>query len=510
MKKRTTLDYNLVHGFCQQYLMQSFDDPQPTPDCHLEWWKIMCSSAKRVAIAAPRGHAKSTAISFVFVLACLLFRFRRYVLIISDTSGQAEEFLGDIRRELEENDELIAIFGITFPVGEKNNTTDLVVSMQPAGQPKPWLFRISARGSGKSLRGIKWRGMRPDLVVGDDLENDEMVESDERREKFRKWFNNALLQVGSKSCIFRLVGTILHFDSLLERRMPNPRDPDTVVEDIREYSTKTNRSWVSVKYRAHNPDFSEMLWPEQWPKERLMEERQNYIDDGAPEGYAQEYLNNPLAIENALFRKDDMIPFQDANNGSLWNYYCGVDLAISKADKAAYSVFSVIGFNHDGVARVFHVERGRWDSLELIDKFFEVHGMFNDITFFVEKENIARTLGPILYNEMDRRDEYLLMVDDLVPTKDKRQRSAAMQARVRARRVEFDHEAPWFHDLLTEFCQFDAGQFMDQVDACGIVFLAMNKTNEALTEEEWEEEEYEYDLEQSLADLDGRSRITGY
>lgn len=504
---------HLINGFTQEFLHRNFDDPVETPDCHMEWWGLMCNPHPRVAIAAPRGHAKSTAISFSFALAATLFRFRKYVLIVSDTSSQAEEFLGDIRRELEENEELITLFGVTFPDGEKNNQQDLVVALQPPGQKKPHYFRISARGSGKSLRGLKWRGMRPDLVLGDDLENDEMVENDERREKFRKWFNNALLQVISKRGLVRIVGTILHFDSLLERKMPKLQHPDTVITPLKIYSNKEKASWLSIKYMAHDGDdpriAEEFLWPEQWSQERLADKQLDYIDDGDPEGYAQEYLNNPLAASTALFKKENMIGFSEEQNGSLWNYYCGVDLAISTKDKRAYTVFSIVGINHSGMARVFDVHRFRGDSLEIIEKFFEVASVYTDITFIVEKENIARVLGPILYKEMELRDKYLL-IEEEVPSKDKRQRSASYQARVKAKRIEFNTESDWWPAFLTEHLQFDKGQYMDQVDATGIIFMAINKLYEAPTVDEAEEDEWDADYDDYLSEYDGRSSITGY
>jgi hypothetical protein len=135
------------------------------------------------------------------------------------------------------------------------------------------------------VRGLKWRGKRPDLIVGDDLENDEIVMNPERREKFRRWFMNALIPCGSDNCWIRIVGTILHLDSMLQR----------LIED---------NTWTHFFYQAHNPDFSEILWPEQFSRERLEKIRAGYQEQNDLDGYSQEYLNRPVASGNAFFNPD--------------------------------------------------------------------------------------------------------------------------------------------------------------------------------------------------------------
>ena len=103
---------DVIEGFVGGCLAKNFHHQVASPICHKEWWELCCSDDKYVAIAAPRGHAKSTAITFAYVLACVLFRERNYVVIISDTEGQATLFLNDIKRELVENEDIIQLFGI--------------------------------------------------------------------------------------------------------------------------------------------------------------------------------------------------------------------------------------------------------------------------------------------------------------------------------------------------------------------------------------------------------------
>ena len=191
-----------IYGFTNTLLLPRFDNPKPTPDFHWQLWDLVTRDEPRVAVAAPRGHAKSTAVTHSFGLAAVLFRERDFVLIVSDTEGQAVLFLADIKKELQENEELIAAFGVKKFV--KDTEADIIVEFHDGAQ-----FRIVAKGSEQKVRGLKWRNKRPNLIICDDLENDEIVMNEDRRLKFRTWFFNALLPAGSDDCLVRVVGTIL-------------------------------------------------------------------------------------------------------------------------------------------------------------------------------------------------------------------------------------------------------------------------------------------------------------
>ena len=207
------LSAEVLEGFVNSVLRKNFDDPADNAEFHREIWQLVCSDNTKVAIAAPRNHAKSTVVTHAYVLASVLFREQSYVIIASDTVGQSVQFLGDIKKELMENDDLRNLFGVKEFI--KDTEDDLICNMDDGH-----LFRIQAKGSEQKLRGLKWKSRRPGLIVGDDMENDEIVMNRDRRLKFKRWFYGALLPALSDKGKIRLVGTILHLDSLLENLMP--------------------------------------------------------------------------------------------------------------------------------------------------------------------------------------------------------------------------------------------------------------------------------------------------
>ena len=494
-----------IYGFTTSLLLSRFDNPKPTPSFHKELWELVCRPEPKVAIAAPRGHAKSTAITHSYTLASVLFRKARFVLVVSDTEGQAVQFLGDIKRELTENDDLINLFGIKRRL-IKDTESVVIAEFEDGTQ-----FRIDAKGSEQKLRGTKWRNTRPDLIVGDDLENDEIVLNEERRDKFRRWFFNALLPAGGDHCKVRVVGTILHMDSLLERLMPPWGGEHTETDGIKfwldeEYREREETPWLSVRYQAHSPDFTQMLWPEKFSQKRLQSIRLDYVQQGFPEGYSQEYLNYPIDEENAYFQGDDFLPIKDYEENL--EYYVGCDFAISEKERAAFTVMVVAGVNPNGKLKVVDVRRFRGDSLEIVEELFVLQQRYEPELFVIEKENIARSIGPFLNQEMLKRGIYLT-IDDPTPSQDKMKRAQSIRARMRAGQIEFDKEAHWYHTFYTELTQFPKSQYKDQVDAFANIGMALDKIVDAATPQELEDQYWEEEEAYSMMDM-GQNPITGY
>ena len=165
----------------------------------------------RRAIAAPRGHAKSTNFTFKDTLHAILYEYKHYPIILSDSSDQAEGFLTDIKTELEENGNILEDFGNlkgkVWKSGVILTSTDI---------------KLEAIGSGKKIRGRRHRNWRPDLIVMDDIENDENVNTPDQRKKLENWFYKAVSKAGDTYTDIVYIGTILHYDSLLSKVLKNP------------------------------------------------------------------------------------------------------------------------------------------------------------------------------------------------------------------------------------------------------------------------------------------------
>lgn len=489
-----------VHGFTAAVLAARFDDPKPIPDFHDEMWAECCSDAPRVALAAPRGTAKSTAITFAYVLAEICFRQAGHVMIVSSNEEIASLFVKDIATEFHENQLLAETFG--FKRFQKESETEIIGVFDDGTK-----FRVIAKGAGQRMRGIKWDRKRPDLVVIDDLEDDEAVMNKTRRDKLKRWFYGAVIPILKDGGKIRMVGTIVHMDSLLEGLMPHPKDPHTVDTPLRVYSTKKNPTWSAKKYRAHNHDFSKLLWPEQLSKKKLLQIRQDFAERGLLDVYSQEYLNNPIDDTTAFFQDADFIEAPEEKQGRPKVYYAGVDFAISQNERSDYTAMVVVSVDDTGQMEVEDVRRGRWDSLQIFDEMFELQQRYDISLWVAESGQIQKSLGPFLFDEMRKRRVFM-PIEVVTVTKDKESRARSIQARMRAKAVWFDKNKHWYPDFHEELRRFPKGMHDDQVDAFAHIGARLSDMVESQSLQEMEDEDYEDEIESHLED--GRSQICGY
>lgn len=512
------LSAEVIEGFVKSLLWNSFSGPTTIPQFHRDLWELCCSDAPLVAIAAPRGHAKSTAVSFSYVLAAALFRQSKYILLISDTEGQAVQFLADIKKELLLNEDLRALFGVKE--FEKDAEADVIVRHDDG-----YCFRITAKGSEQRVRGLKWNGQRPDLIIGDDLENDEIVMNDQRREKFRKWMTKAVLPSRDpKRGKVRIVGTILHLDAFLARVVPLEGFNGSLTRGLK--TTKINQKgiWKGVLYRAHLGDTphdikdeeKEILWYPRFTKSHLVQEFEAKKEMGEQDAYAQEYLNKPMDESQALFRKGDFVEatseelLKIANGLKPLLYYIGADLAITQDQKSDYTVFHVVGIDDQGM--MYHVDtiRDRMTGPQIVNLMLQLQQRYNPQWFAVEKEQIARTLMAYIHQAMMETGTYMNFVPDLTAHTDKRARAQSIISRFRAKGIRFDKQAAYYPTLEAELLTFDRGIKDDQVDAYSVIGLALNKMNRSLSLEQMVEDDIIEQEREHLIGFDGRSQWCGY
>ena len=302
----------------------------------------------------------------------------------------------------------------------------------------------------------------------------------------------------------------MNADDILESLMPNEWSSTTVVEPLRIYSKVRTSMWRTLKYRAHDETFTNILWPEMHSKEALMELRKELTQQGIPEVYSCEMLCQPVDDSIRFFKKADLLDLREEDRKKDVSYYVSIDLAISQADKSDWSVFIIGGMDSDGVLQVRNVIRDRMDGLSIAQTMISLQRIYNPVAFGIEEGQISKSIGPFLNRMMVESNVYL-SVYPLRPHKtDKITRARSIQARMRAGAVKFDKGADWYPVLEHEVLQFPRGKHDDQVDGLSYLGLIIDKMFEGRTTDEIVDEEYNEDLEHSELGSQGRCATTGY
>lgn len=260
-----------------------------------------------LAIAAPRGEAKSTLVSQLYNLWKIVRGITKYSLIVMDSLDQAYPMLEAIKAELEFNPRLKSDFPDVAGVGRVWQAGTIVTKNG---------IKVQVAGAGKKLRGLRHGPYRPDTATLDDIENDENVRNPEQRDKLNSWLTKTIMPLGAAGEKFDIIyiGTILHYDSVLNR-------------------TLNNAGWESARFKAiiQMPE-NMALWDE-WEclyKSKQIDEANEFyakhkkkMDKGAVvswqarpilalmkirardghEAFDSEYQNDPTAGDDAPFAK---------------------------------------------------------------------------------------------------------------------------------------------------------------------------------------------------------------
>lgn len=234
--------------------------------------KILKNRNLKAGFMWHRGAAKSTNMD-VFVPMWLMIQERREInvmVLVGKSEDNAKTLLGDIQAELQYNQRYIADFGEQYNAGSWEEG-EFVTRSEVA---------FFARGRGQSPRGLRYRSHRPDYVVIDDLDDDELVESPARVSKLFDWVRSALFGTldGGRGRFF-MVGNLIAKNSVLAKWC--------------EIKT-VHVTRVNIYDRA-----GKISWAAKWtPDEvRQLEAVAGY------RAFQKEYMNNPI-IEGAVFKNE--------------------------------------------------------------------------------------------------------------------------------------------------------------------------------------------------------------
>lgn len=387
-----------------------------------------------IAIAAPRGSAKTQIMNMILPLWCAAFELKKYIIIMSETSRLAEASLESIKSELTTN-ELLAEH---FPhlVGEGKTWRKEVIDTCND-------VRIIAVGSGKQVRGSQKKGgARPDLFLGDDLESDEMVRTKKRRDDLEEFFRKAVMGMEGASDTKMdaiVTGTILHPHSLLSKLLDPKIFPgweSYKYQAVYEFSNSPLwKTWehMFVNYedevreetaykffKAHEKEMlagTKVLWPEGDGYYKLMV----YKIKAGLKAFHSEKMNNPIDPSQTLFDPDKIVYFdrRDIDLDKL-NIYGAIDPASGDAKRQG-DLSAIVTLGRDpksGIIYVLDVMAAPKGPSYCIKYISRIHELYDYQKFGVDQDAL-KMLKDFIEKEVPSLQGKLVLYD-LRISKDKR------------------------------------------------------------------------------------------
>ncbi|MEH7381765.1 hypothetical protein V7138_14980 [Bacillus sp. JJ1533] len=493
------------------------ESPEVAADFHKEICSIIDNVSNveknaKVAVAAPRGHAKSSYLSKANPIREIVFRKRKFIVLISETPKVAKGILDWISWQLKSNKKLRQDFGeLLSPkqqINVRDNQEEFITWEDEGNDSKKLLSYLVSASTNQAIRGLNWNGSRPDYIVLDDLEGiHSNAGTAEQRAKLKDWFASDVIPLGdAKGLItsFIYMGTIVHQDSLLNnvinenpdfksikyKAIIDPPEKQELWEQCRSIYldkdlTKEERKQQAITFYELNQ--SEMdkgvkvLWKEAQSIFKLMKWKWDY----GSKAFNTEYQNEPRDEESQIFNAEAFSYFTDADlvNQPL-DFYTFWDVALGKNLKRTdYNAIVTIAKNRrTGVLYIVDAWASKCKLNEALKIAVEKIEMYSPKIFGVETIGMAHDVPSQLRDALRKKGIYSARIKAVTSheIKKKEDRIAALEPLVESGFLLFKKtNQALLHEQLEQFPGGTNDDLPDGLSAC--VSLAGGMKRKRLT-----------------------------
>jgi phage terminase large subunit-like protein len=243
------------------------------------------TSYRYFGVMCHRHWAKSTFLSYTDPVHQICYNSEaspRFIVIISETQGQAINHVERIKYTIEYNERIIEFFGDKSK-GRKWGSKEIVTRNN---------VRVAALGTGQRPRGlIEVGGMRPTRTIVDDFESKENAATPDARRENLNW----------------LYAVVLPFKDSEIGQVYLTQSP--ISNDCAIFKVMDDPEWRCLKvpiYTINDQGQIMLSWPDLWSWDRIQAEKRTYSNQGLVGLFDQEYLLIPYKGEMAGITRDDI------------------------------------------------------------------------------------------------------------------------------------------------------------------------------------------------------------
>lgn len=398
-----------------------------------------------------RGHAKSTHISLLIPLWLALQETPdiHVMILVSKSEDAADRLLGDLQAELQYNNLLIRDFGPQIVDGSwtdgefKTKSGCLFISL----------------GRGQTPRGIKDRGLRPDYVIIDDIDDDELVRNPRRVGEVFDWCLSALIgAMDMGRGRFILVGNRIGKDSVLSRMVERPGTYHTIVNAIATDGLPC------------------------WREKYSLEEIKSMRDFMGERRFQKEYMNNPIN-EGAVFTRKNirfgkMLPLKEYRQ-----LICYTDPSFKASTSNDYKATMLVGITKNGEFHVIKAYADQTSVANLVRWHYDIEAFVAGrvpVLYYMESNFIQDLIVQEFKAVGDELGHHIPVLGDSRKKPDKFARIEAMQPLFERSLVilnEDEAKAPGMLQLIDQLLMFEKGSKAhdDAPDALEGAIFMLNK-----------------------------------
>lgn len=424
----------------------------PVPEFHERTWAYLISLIiEQVALALPRGHAKTT-LAKLAVVWFFLFTPFRFCVYISNTHAVAAEACRDIMNYIR-SDNFVSVFGaVQFEVmqDQKGFYKFRLHYIDETGNVREKYCILKALGAGQQIRGLNIDNTRPELAICDDLEDQDNTATPVLIKKLAQWFFGAFFKAMS-----RRRRKVIYIGNMLSNR------------SLLYHFCEKSDDWHSLRYGCILSD-GNPLWSDLWPIEKIKADFEEYRKLNLLPLWFAEMMNLPVAEGNLLIESDD-IPYAPAIvPGEQEAAFISIDPAISEKTWADDRAIVAHALNRNGFWQIADYVVGKfppdqmfWIVVELCQKWRTRCVGIEQAGYQMALKFLFETLGAIHHQHFD-------IVEIPHKNKSKVERLAVWCSLLRKRQWVLNEGDYAVTEQLLSFDPMKKTNIDDLIDACSM------------------------------------------
>jgi len=395
-------------------------------------------------ILLPRGTFKTTVIAVGFPIWKLLFKNPNLrILICSDTYSNVLKILFKIKVILETNQKLRLIFGNLK--GKRWREDEIDISLRVDYNKEP---NISC-GS----QDVTRVGQHYDIIILDDIVTDVNTQTEEQMRKTVEYFKS-LFSILEPNGEMIVNGTRWSYNKF----------------ELYQYIIDNLKDQFDIVVKKAIDDRGNLFFPERLSREKLSE----ILKLQGSYMFSSQYLNNPVSIEDQLFRKIKTFDkFSDLPKEL--DITITVDPAISMSDTSDYTGITVCGTDVKGTIYVLDALRLKIKPSEIIDTLFFLKNKWGAKFVGIETVAFQKSLKYAIEEEELKRKISLGIIElKTTTTKSKFMRIMALQPYFEREQIVVYSK---LNEIIEELYAYPRSSHDDMVDALAYQLQIYSKPN---------------------------------
>jgi len=439
LTKEKELALNDFFYFAKNILGYKDISPQP----HQELCDFLVSDDDRKLILLPRGSFKSSIATIAYTIWQLVKNPNIRILIITENFNNSTKYLGNIKNQIEQNLTFIELFGVLRPknIGQWKRDDITITTRTDCNIKEPSV-------SASSILQTKV-GMHYDLIIMDDVVSNNNTGTPEQIQKVIDSYR-LILSLPDPGGKLIIIGTRYHYNDLYGHLIETEAD-----------------SYKTLIRKAIDAN-DNLYFPTRLTKNFLekMKRSQGSVH------YSNQYLNEPIDSETAVFRREWMLFYDELPNNL--RHFILTDAAASIRKSADFSVVLVVGVDEHSNIYIIDPWQDRVTLSNFIDKIFEYVEKYNvhkEGIVTIETNAFQQVVQYAILEEMNKRKFYFGIKEtkpDSTNSKDRRIKS--LQPLFENGRIFFNKNQT---TLIEQITRYPKTRYDDLIDALSDIVQVM-------------------------------------